>query len=257
MFVSNQEPTELAKPGVGSFDNSAALIAAEFSSVAVATLLVVLAIRNNQLDAAFLKPLAQRVGVIGTVSDDTFRLLSRTALGPGDFDLGERGLRKRSFSWRGTFVPNSQWKTAAVDQNHPLCALAALGFANGGAPFFPERSCRSETSLPSSAAPCHPVHRAALARRPARHLVLPTASAAASRSMVTDTCPVKTAMPLPSATPTGCLPGRPGSKPMAGHAYPYAALARATEAPQLPTVHSSTTRIASCSLKKFSKISTL
>lgn len=157
--MSNEESAELAEPGVGAFDDPSAFVAPELPAVLVAPVLAVLAVRNDQLDAAFLQPLAQRVGVVGTVGDHPFRLLPGTAFGPGDADFGERGLRKTSFSRRGAFEPNSQWKTAAVDQYHPLRALAPLGFADCGAPFFagaklPSRKVSSHFSSPSpSSAP--------------------------------------------------------------------------------------------------------
>ena len=84
----------------------------------------------------FLQPLAQWVRVVGAVSDHPFRLLPGPAFGPGDADLCERGFRERSFTRRGTFQPNSQWKTLAVDQYHPLRSLAALGFYRPQRPFF-------------------------------------------------------------------------------------------------------------------------
>ena len=55
------------------------------------------------------------------VGDHPFRLLSRPAFGAGDLDLGERGFRKRNFCRRGTFKPNSQRKTATVDQYRLTC----------------------------------------------------------------------------------------------------------------------------------------
>ena len=121
--------------------------------------LVVGSVGHDQLDAAFGEPLAQRVGVVGAVCDHALRLLPRTAFGSGDFDFSERGLRKRSFSRRGTFQPNSQWKTAAVDQYPPLRSLAPLGFPDRRAPFFagaklPSRNVSSHCSRPSpSSAP--------------------------------------------------------------------------------------------------------
>jgi hypothetical protein len=107
----------------------------------------------------FLEPLAQRIGVVGAIGDHPFRLLPRPAFGSRDFDFCERGFRKRNFSRRGTFQPNSQRKTATVDQYHPLRALAALGFTDCGAPFFagaklPSRNVSSHFSSPSpSSAP--------------------------------------------------------------------------------------------------------
>ena len=154
MFMPYQEPSELAEPRVGPLDDPAALVTAQFPPVLVAPMLVVLSIRSDQFDAALLQPFAQRVRVVGTVGDYPFRLLPRAAFGSGDADLVERGLRKRSFSRRGTFKPNSQRKTLTVDQYHPLRSLAALGFTDGRAPFLagaklPSRKASSHCSNPS------------------------------------------------------------------------------------------------------------
>ena len=157
--MANDESAELTEPGVGTFDDPASFVTPEFSAVLIAPELAVLAVRNDEVDAALGQPLSQRVRVVGAVSDYAFRLLSRTAFGSGDFDFGERGFRKRNFSRRGTFKPNSQRKTATVDQYHPLRALAALGFTDRSAPFFagaklPSRNVSSHFSSPSpSSAP--------------------------------------------------------------------------------------------------------
>jgi len=162
--MANEESAELTEPCVGAFDDPAAFISPKFSPIFVSPMLVVLAIWNDEIDAAFGKSLAQRVGVVGAVGDQPFRLFSRAAFGAWDFDRGERDLRKRSFSRRGTFQPNSQWKTLAVDQNHPLRSLAALGFTDGGAPFFagaklPSQKVSSHFSRPSpSSAPSNARH---------------------------------------------------------------------------------------------------
>jgi len=152
--MADQQAAELTEPCVGAFDDPAAFVAPEFAVILVAPLLVVAAIGHDQLDAPPLQPFAQRVGVVGTVGDYPFRLLPRTAFGARDADFGERGFRKRSFSRRGTFQPNSQRKTLTVDQYHPLCALAALGFTDCGAPFLagaklPSRKASSHFSKPS------------------------------------------------------------------------------------------------------------
>jgi hypothetical protein len=136
MLMTNQQAAELAEPGVGSLHDPAAFIAPQFASILVSPAPVASPIRRNQLDAALAKPLAQRIGIIPAVGDHAPGLLARTALRPGDTDFVERGFRKRNFCRRGTFQPNSQRKTLTVDQYHPLCALAALGFTDGGAPFF-------------------------------------------------------------------------------------------------------------------------
>ncbi len=157
--MAYQQSAELTEPCVGALDDPAALVSPEFPSVLVLSLLAVLAVRNDEVDASLLEPFAQRVGVVGAVGDYPFRLGSRSAFGAGDLDLGERGFRKRNFCRRGTFKPNSQRKTATVDQYHPLRALATLGFTDCGAPFFagaklPSRNVSSHFSRPSpSSAP--------------------------------------------------------------------------------------------------------
>ena len=139
--MTHQESAELAEPGVGSFDDPAAFVASELSAVFVAPVPTVLAIRHDEVDTALCEP------------------LPRAAFGSRDLDFGERGFRKRNFSRRGTFEPNSQWKTLAVDQYHPLRSLAALGLTDCRAPFFagaklPSRNVSSHFSRPSpSSAP--------------------------------------------------------------------------------------------------------
>ena len=162
--MAYEESAELTEPRVGAFDDPTSLVASEFSTVLVLFPLVVLPVRNDKFDAALLEPLAQRIGVVGSIGDHPFWLLSRTTFGAGDLDFGERGFRKRNFRRRGTFEPNSQRKTATVDQYHPLRALAALGFTDRGAPFFagaklPSRNVSSHCSRPSpSSAPSSARH---------------------------------------------------------------------------------------------------
>ena len=111
------------------------LVTPVFPAVLVPSVFAILAIWDDEVDAALAESLSQWIGVISAIGDHSFRLLSRTAFWARDFDLPERGFRKRNFSRRGTFQPNSQRKTATVDHYHPLRALAALGFTNCGAPF--------------------------------------------------------------------------------------------------------------------------
>jgi len=152
--MANEESAELTQPGIGSLDDPASFVAPEFPPIFVLSLVVVFPVRNDEVDASFLQPFSQRIGVVGAVGDPAFRFLSRPAFGTGDFDLGERGFGKRNFCRRGTFKPNSQRKTATVDQYHPLCPLAALGFTDCGAPFFagaklPSRNVSSHFNRPA------------------------------------------------------------------------------------------------------------
>ncbi len=151
--MSYEQAPELSEPCISSFDDPAALVTAQLASIFVTPLLVVLPVGGDQFDSSLLQPFPQWIGIVGPVRDYSLRLLPRPAFGSGDADLGERGFRKRSFSRRGTFKPNSQRKTLTVDQYHPLRALATLGFADCEAPFLagaklPSRKLSSHCNKP-------------------------------------------------------------------------------------------------------------
>ena len=153
--MTNQQSAELSEPCVRPLHDPAAKIAPQFASIFVSPFLVVRSVWHDQVDAALLQPLPQRVRIIAAVCDHALGLLPRTALRSRDADFGKRGFRKCNFCRRGTFKPNSQRKTLTVDQYHPLRSLAALGFTDCRAPFFagaklPSRKVSSHLSKPSS-----------------------------------------------------------------------------------------------------------
>src|ERR1700676_4402530 len=155
MLVTNQQSAKLPEPCIGSFHNPSALVAAELAAIFIGPQFVVLPIWGNQFDTSFLEPLSQRVGILAAVGYDALRFLPRTAARTGDADFGDCGLRKVNFTRGGTFQPNSHRKTFTVNQYHPLRPLAALGFADCGAPFFagaklPSRKVSSHLSRPRS-----------------------------------------------------------------------------------------------------------
>jgi hypothetical protein len=239
--MTNEQSSELAEPGVGSFDDPAAFVAVQLAAIFIAPVPAVSSVGHDQLHAAFLQPLAQWVRVIGAVSDHPFRLLPGPAFGPGDADLCERGFRKRSLTRRGTFQSNSQWKTRAVDQYHPLRSPCRAWFLPTAAPpFSPERSCRPESSLPTSAGPCRRARPATLATHRARRPPLPTASDDASKWPGTGISLAETATLLLFAAPRESPPDTPGLRPMDGRDYPSASSALATAVRLTSTAHRST-----------------
>jgi len=149
MLVTNQQSAELPEPRIGSFHDPSALVAAELAANFIAPQFVVLPVRRDQLNASLLESLAQWIGVVAAVRYDAFRLLPRPSARPGYADFGDCGFRKIKFTGGGTFQPNSHRKSFTVDQYHPLRPLAPLGFADCGAPFSPERSCRPGRSRPT------------------------------------------------------------------------------------------------------------
>jgi hypothetical protein len=160
--MTDQQTAELSEPCIGSFDDPAAFVSAQFPAVMISPFFVVVPVRGDQFDAAFLPSSAQGIGVIAAIGNHSVWFLSRPAFGSGDADLFERGVRKCNFCRRSTFQPNSQRNTLTVSQYHPLCAFAALGFADCIAPFLagaklPSRKASSHrnsplpSSVPSSA----------------------------------------------------------------------------------------------------------
>jgi len=152
-LMTNQQSTKLAQPGVGSFHDPATLITTQFTSILIPSLLAIGPVRCDQIDTAFPQSLPQRIGIVRRIRNHSWRLLPRTALATRDADLGERGFRKFNFMRRGTFQPNSQRNTLTVDQYHPFCALATLGFTDARAPFLagaklPSRKASSHCSRP-------------------------------------------------------------------------------------------------------------
>jgi len=169
--MANQQSAKLAEPSVGSLHNPTTLVTPQLPSILIAPTLVVLPVGHNQVDAALTAALAQRVRIVSGIGDHSFRLLSRTALGSRHLDLGECGFRKRNLMRRGTFQPNSQRKTFTVDQYHPLCALATLGFTDSSAPFLagaklPSRKLSSHFRRPSLSNPAN-IARQAVSQTPA------------------------------------------------------------------------------------------
>ena len=151
--MADQQTPKLPEPCIGSFNDPSTFVAPQFAAIVISPLLVVAAVGNNQFDAPFLPPLAQRIGIISAVRDHTLRFLPGPSFAPRDADFLERGVRKRNFCRRGTFQPNSQRNTLTVSQYHPLCAFATLGFSDCGAPFLataklPSRKASSHFSSP-------------------------------------------------------------------------------------------------------------
>src|SRR5579883_971330 len=126
MFMTNKQPAKLSQPSIGPLHDPAALVPPQLAPVFVPPMVVVLAIRDDQFDSATAQSLAQRVGVVAAIRNHPVGLLPWTAFRLGDADLAERRFRKRNFTRRGTFQPNSQRNTFTVCQYHPLRALAAL-----------------------------------------------------------------------------------------------------------------------------------
>ncbi len=105
--MAYQKAAELAKPCVGSFDDLPEFVATRFAPIFITPEFVVFPVGRDQLNGSLFHPFPQWVRVVGPVGDQWLWLLPRAAFVSRGADFGERGFRKRSFFWRGTFKPIS------------------------------------------------------------------------------------------------------------------------------------------------------
>jgi hypothetical protein len=137
-IIAHDEPAEVAEPGEGAFHGPASPVTPQRSAVLRRRLATILAMWDDQLNAAPGQSLPQRVAVVAAVRNDAGGLLPRPAgpMAPPYADRRERRLRQPDLR-RGRSVKEvSQRKTRAVDHHHPLRPLAPLGLPDSAAPFF-------------------------------------------------------------------------------------------------------------------------
>ena len=132
--MANRQATEFTERVVGSLDDPAASVAAPLSLAA--------SIGRDQLDAAFVQTLPQRVRIIGSGGNPSFRPLPGRAFGARDADFDACPFRKTTVSLSGSLWPNSQPKTLAIYKYKPTRTPAALFF-------------RPQRSFPGQSAAAH------------------------------------------------------------------------------------------------------
>lgn len=155
VFVSSDKPSEVLEPANGALDLPAAAVAAEFSAVLRGRLFAVLPMRRDQLHPAFRQPCAERVAVGGRIVDQSTRLGGKNALIQERFD-------QRHFMGTSAGDFCAQRKTAAIDEDHDLAALAALRLTYAQPPFF------AEENVPSAIASCQSIRPQRLSLRKSR-----------------------------------------------------------------------------------------
>ncbi len=137
-FIPHHETTKGAQPRKGALHDPAVLVAAQLSSILMSGLTVVATGRDDGLNPMTFQTLPQWVAVKSPVSYEPIRALT----GPAWFARSASGDRlksplKESDLRRGCRVQGcSQRRTLALDQNHPLRALAPLGLADFVPPFW-------------------------------------------------------------------------------------------------------------------------
>jgi hypothetical protein len=137
-LIAHDEAAEMAEPGEGPFNDPPPPIPPQLTPILMGGPLMVAAGRDNRLDAAPGQAGTQRVAVIPSIGDQSLRpfagasWLARAPNGDGV----ERPFEEGDFRRGSRLQVCSQRSTRAIDQNHPLCALAAFRLADFGPPFL-------------------------------------------------------------------------------------------------------------------------
>jgi hypothetical protein len=137
-FIADDEAPKVPQPGERPLHDPSAAIAPQPPPVLMGRALVVPARGDNRLNAPPGQAGAQGVAVIPPIRDQAVGALPgppRLA-GPADRNRVERLLEEGNFRRGRRVQVCSQRSTRAIDQNHPLRALAPLGRADFGPPFF-------------------------------------------------------------------------------------------------------------------------
>ena len=210
VFVTRDQTPEGLQPGNRAFDFVAPLVPSQFAAVLCGASLPVAAMRTDQIDAARRQTLAERIAVSGFVVNQSRRLpLRRAAV--------DQTLDQIHFGGAGRFGVDAERHSVAVDEQHDLGSLAALGLANLGAPFFagenvPSAIASSQLISPKSSSSSSNRAQAILkmpdsvqSRKRRQHVEKEGKDVGKSFQRA----PLRSTHKMPSRQSRGCLRGRP------------------------------------------------
>jgi hypothetical protein len=130
VLVTNNQTSEVLKPGKQAFYLPSAPIASELSAVLGFRFFPAFSMRGNHLNATFFKQLIIKfIAIVGFISDQFVRRVFGKAAVYGILD-------KLYLMGRSAFHVNGDRKTRSVCDCHDLGAFATLCLANSKTPFF-------------------------------------------------------------------------------------------------------------------------
>jgi hypothetical protein len=137
-FIADDEAAKVAQPGERPLHDPPPPVAAQLAAILMRRPLMVRASGDDGLDAPASQPGAQRVTIIAPIRNQALGSLARPPRlpGPADGDRLEGRFEEGDFRRGRRLQVCSQRSTRAIDQNHPLCTLAPLGFPDLGPPFL-------------------------------------------------------------------------------------------------------------------------
>lgn len=155
MVPTNDETPKVADPRKGAFNFPSSLVSTQLASILRLGLLAVATMGANQVNAASLESLPQRIGIGRAIIDQSLGILTRSASpGTRHGNLIECGFDQRNFVGGRRVQVDSKRNTLAVDHHHPLCTLAAFGLADAEPPFLAGAKLPSAKVSAQSSWPC-------------------------------------------------------------------------------------------------------
>lgn len=126
----NGDAAMTQQPCEEALDFPASAVAAKGSPILRFSFLAVAAVRSDQFNAVALgEPSVQRIAIVGAIREKASRRSARMS------GL-KRRFSQRRFVWGSARHVDGERKTASICNCHDLASLAALGLADGSAPFF-------------------------------------------------------------------------------------------------------------------------
>jgi len=136
VLIARDEPAEVVEPRVGPFDDPAAAVAPQGTTVLI-PMDAVGEMRDDEVNPATFQAQPERAAVVAAIRDDALRLLFRPSrAGARHGYVRERLLRELRLGEIGSRKVHSERNTLAVCQYHKLCPLTFACFADASAPFF-------------------------------------------------------------------------------------------------------------------------
>ena len=135
-IMTNLNSSEILQPGKQALDFPTSFVSSQDTTILGSRFLTVGLMRSDHLNSLFVQTLIERVTIVRSVTNQSFRLFFGKPLVQGLF-------HQFHFMRRSTSNGYGERKTSAICHCHELCTFAPLGFSHPVAPFL------AMTKLPS------------------------------------------------------------------------------------------------------------
>jgi hypothetical protein len=129
VLPTGQDSSEGIEPSKQAFNLPSPFVSTQYATVLSRFSDAVVSVRCDQLNAAGSKFFIERIAVIGTILNKSFRESPSDGCIDGSSDKGD-------FMWASRSRVHDEWKTCSVRNCHELRTFSSLGLSRFGPPFF-------------------------------------------------------------------------------------------------------------------------